>query len=458
MSQKPSVRAVLRNRVMLGWALYDWANSAYVLCVVTVLGSAYFVYRFNAAAEHGTLHVGDAPALSLAGVAVTAEAAWSFVVALAALFVALSSPLLGAIADALRAKQRFLQVYCALGALATMGLWFDLPWPLVGLLILLGTIGFEGGNVFYNAFLPEIARDEEQDLLSSVGYALGYLGGVLVLIASLILFTPPRGSVQNAFVLVGLWWAGFAQFTFRWVPESPRSTPSPGLAAVARGAWRELATTVRALRRYPQALLFLGAFLLYNDGIATLISNATPYALQNIYLDRSLTTRIGLNDLIPAIIMIQLIAVPGSLLFGWLATRWGEKTALYLALAVFTFTVSYGQLALVVSDFYAMAALIGLVLGGSQAISRALFATFVPPGKNAEFFAFFALSSKFSAMFGPLVYGGLLLLTGSTRLSLLSLTLFFVAGGLLLFLVNVPAGRAQALAGAAGALHGAGAP
>ncbi len=170
----------------------------------------------------------------------------------------------------------------------------------------------------------------------------------------------------------------------------------------------------------------------------------TPYALQNIYLDPELTQPITSKELIPAIIMIQVIAFPGSLLCGWLATRLGEKATIYITLAVYTGVVSYGQVVNQVWQFYLMAALVGLVLGGSQAISRSLFASFIPRGKNAEFFAFYALSSKFSAMFGPLIYGGLLLFTGSTRLGLLSLTLFFLAGGLVLYFVNVPKGRADA--------------
>lgn len=448
-SPRLTLRQVLREPQSLGWVVYDWANSAFVLCVITVIGSAYFVYHFTAAAEEaGDLSVGPAPALSIAGVAVTAEAAWSFIIALSALFVALSSPVMGALADALGAKKRFLQGYCLLGVVATLGLWFPISWPAIGLLILLANIGYDGGNVFYNAFLPEIAaRPQDQNQLSSLGYAVGYIGGVLVLIAALLFFTPPRGSINHAFLLVGLWWGGFALVTFALIRERPARAGRRGLLAASASAWRELAATLRNLRRYPQALKFLGAFLLYNDGIATLISNATPYALQNIYLDAELTRRITLNELIPAIIMIQIIAAPSALLFGWIAERWGQKTALYLALGVFTFVVTYGQVAQLVTEFYVMSALIGLVLGGAQAISRALFASFIPAGKSAEFFAFFALSNRFSAMAGPLIYGGLLLLTGNTRLALLSLTVLFCSGGLLLYLVDVERGQQAARQG-----------
>ena len=444
MNAKPNLRSLL-TRERIGWITYDWANSAFVLCVITVLGSAFFVAVFEKTAEEaGGLRNGPALAMDFGGILLTAEAAWSLVVATAALFVAISSPILGAIADAHGSKKKFLQVYWLLGVAATLALWFPVPWWAIGVLILLGNIGFEGGNVFYNAFLPQLAKPGEQDLLSSAGYSAGYLGGVLVLIASLAFFVPPRGSVTDAFVLIGVWWGVFGLVTFYLLPEYPAQVKErhPGQPVIS--AFREISSTVRNFRQYPQAGLFLLAFLFYNDGIATLISNATPYAMQNIYLDETLTQKIGLGQLIPAIIMIQVVAIPSSLLFGWIATRFTEKTAIYLALGIFLIVVTYGQVAQVLSEFYLMAFFIGLVLAGSQAISRSVFASLVPVGKQAEFFAFFALSSKFSAFAGPMIYGFLLLLTGDTRVALLSLSIFFLLGGLVLFFVNVEQGVKQA--------------
>ena len=441
----PSFWQGIDTRERLGWACYDWANSAYVLCVITVLGSAYFVGVFeHTAREAGELLVGKTPALRVGGVALTAEAAWSFIIAASALIVAVSSPLLGAIADARGTRLRFLQAFCGLGVVATLGMWFALPWWGVGLLILLGNIGYEGGNVYYNAFLPDIAPVTLQGRVSAWGYALGYVGSVLVLIAALAFFVPPRGDVRDAFLMIGLWWGGFALVTFRLLREPTLAAPRASLRRITSQAWRELRGTVRNLRHTPQAGKFLLAFLLYNDGIATLISNATPYALQNIYLDDALTQNITLAELIPAIIMIQVIAAPGALFCGWLATRYGEKAALYFTLTIFSAVVTYGQVAVLVHEFYVMAAMIGVVLGGAQAVSRALFASFVPPGKSAEFFAFFAFSAKFSAMFGPLIYGLILVFTGDTRLALLSLTVFFVIGGVVLYFVNIPQGQEEA--------------
>jgi UMF1 family MFS transporter len=447
----PSYWRALATRERIGWIAYDWADSAFVLCVITVIGSAYFVGVFEAAArEAGELFVGPARALRVLGLPVTGEAAWSLLVGTSAAIVAFSSPFAGAIADGGGYRMRFLRLYCAVGVVCTLALFFPLPWWTVGLLILVANVGYEGAHVFYNAFLPDIARVDEQDQVSSAAYAFGYIGSVMVLILSLLLFTDflldePVATIRTVFLMVGVWWGGFALITFLWVKERPPLRPTaPGVGALA-AAWRELATTVRNVRRTPQAALFLLAFLLYNDGIATLISNVTPYALQNIYVDWERTQRVGLAQLIPAIILVQVVGFPGSIFCGWLATRIGQKRALYFTLVVYLGVVSYGQVVVHVSEFYVMAALIGLVQGGAQAISRSLYASFVPAGRNAEFFAFFQLSSKFSAMIGPLVYGGLLLLTGDTRLSLLSLSVFFVLGGLVLYFVDVDRARADAL-------------
>jgi UMF1 family MFS transporter len=450
-SQRKAWGQASRNR--LGWVLYDWANSAFVLCIVTVIGAQYFLHVFEEAAKGaGDLKVGSASAMRVWGMTLPGEAMWSFIIAAAALFVVVTAPLLGSIADVRRNKKRFMQVYCLLGAAATVLLAWPLPWWAVGLLILVGTIGFEAGNVFYNAFLPEIAGAGEQDRLSSQGFAAGYVGGVLVLIAALVLFTPtvfnpPLGSIRNAFWMVGLWWGGFGLLTFALLQERPGGVAGGGLIASGRAAGRQLAGTLRSLRRYPQALLFLGAYLLYNDGIATLIANVTPYALQNIYVDDTLTAKIGTAQLILAIILVQVVAFPGSLFFGWLAGRIGQKATVFAALAVYTAVLLYGQVAQVAWQFFLMSGLIGWVLGGSQAISRSLFASFVPEGKNAEFFAFYGLSEKLSAMAGPLTYGLLIWLTGETRIAILGLTIFFVAGGLVLAFVKPERGRRQALAG-----------
>ncbi|MDH4249471.1 MAG: MFS transporter, partial [Deltaproteobacteria bacterium] len=238
----------LNTRERWGWVIYDWADSAFVLCVITVIGAGYFVHMFEKSAqEAGTLMVGSAPALPFAGLNLTGEGAWSLLVGLSAFIVAVSSPIMGAIADAGKLRLRFLVGYCLIGVLATLTLAFPLPWWAIGLAILIGNVGYEGGNVYYNSFLPDIGTAKEQDALSSAGYAFGYLGGVLVLIAALFLFVlPPDGEIRNSFLLVGLWWGGFALFTFTWVRESPVKQTTPPVHQISH-AWQEVKRTLSLL-------------------------------------------------------------------------------------------------------------------------------------------------------------------------------------------------------------------
>ncbi|MEE8396170.1 MAG: MFS transporter [bacterium] len=443
-AQKATWRSLL-TRERVGWITYDWANSAFALCVITVVGSGYFVGIFDkAAAQMGATTAGGISTMNILGMNLPAGAAWSFIIFASALFVALTSPFMGVIADDKGAKKRFLAFYCGFGALATVALWFSLPWWAVGLLILIGNIGFEGGNVFYNAFLPEIADPGEQDMVSSAGFAVGYIGGVLVLIVALFAFILPSNDVHTPFLLIGVWWAGFAAVTLSLLSESPGRGEFKKIQSMVAATWQELSRTVSHIRDYPNTGRFLIAFLLYNDGVMTIITNATPFALQYIYLDNTLTEKVGLTQLIPVIIMVQIVASPGALCCGWLATRFGEQPAIFFTLSVYTVVVAYGQVVQTLSEFYVMAALIGVVLGGVQAISRSLFASLIPAGKSAEFFSFYALSGKFSSVFGPLIYFLSVWLTGSARLALLSLTVFFIAGGVVLYRVDVPKGRAEA--------------
>jgi UMF1 family MFS transporter len=444
---KSVVQSGLATRERVGWVVYDWANSAFILCVVTVIGAQYFVVQYESAARSaGDLHVGPAPALRVLGIVMPAEAMWSYAMAAAALIVVLVSPVTGALADLWGAKKRFLAAYCALGVLACLVLALPLAWWGIALLIVIGMVGFEAGNVFYNGFLPEIAPQEEQGAVSGMGFAAGYLGGVLALILALALFTPlafghALGPIRYVFAVVGLWWGGFALITFAWLREREvRGDRVHPLRAIGK-AFGQLGHTIRLLRHHPQALRFLLAYLLYNDGVATLISNVTPYAMQNIYTDRTLTEHIGTVQLVAAIILVQVVALPGSVLCAWLAQHIGEKAMILLTLAVFTAAVAYGQVARVALEFYVLAGMVGLVLGGCQAISRALFSSFIPAGRSAEFFAFFAMSDKVSAMLGPLTYGTLLTLTGDTRIALASLAVFFIGGGVVLGTVRVEAGR-----------------
>lgn len=430
----------LCTREHLGWAFYDWANSAFVLTIITVIGPAYFISLFNRSVEPGGLRLGDNPALQLGGWLWNGEALWSALIGFAALAVALSAPWLGALADAQGTRKRFLILYCCIGTAATLGLaWDDLlgmggmPFWIAGGLIILGSIAFEGGNVYYNSFLPDLASAEaEQDLLSSLGYALGYLGGAFVLAMCLLWFVPPQGELRYAFLLVGAWWGGFGLLSSAMLRERRRLRGAQAWLYAAG----ELRRLVGQLRQSPHTLRFLIAFLLYNDGIATLISNTTPYAMQHIYRDASLSEKVGLTDLIPLILLIQLLAAPGAMAFAWLSTYIGTRKTLLLSLSGFLIVALAAPFIHLLWQFQILAVILGLVLGATQALSRSLFAGFIPPGKTTEYFSLFALSSKFSAVGGPFVYTTLVLFTGSSRAAVFSLSAFFGLGAWLLWRID----------------------
>ncbi len=417
------------------WAFYDWANSAFVLCVMTVLGSAWFIALFEQAAEEaGGLRVGSALALPLFGSRWTAEAAWSILVGASAGVAALGALLLGPVVDARGKHKQFALLFCLLGATATVGqslwpLWSDVSWSwaVIGLLVFIGNVGYESANVFYNAYLPQLTSNPKENArLSSLGYALGYAGGALILLALLIWLVPDH--LPTAFLLIGLWWGCFGILSLGWLPATSQTQ--------VKSIFGSLKRSLLNLLKHPHHLRFLLAFLLYNDGIATLISNATPYALQNIYTDASLSQKVGIKDLILMIIIIQVMNIPGTLFLGWLSNRTSEKTTIFICLIAFSITILLAQVIHTLVELYWLAVLIGLFLGGLQAISRSLFASFIPYGREAEYFSFFALSSRFSAMMGPLVFGGLVFISGDTRIALLSLNAFFLAGGVLLAFVN----------------------
>ncbi|MDH4121325.1 MAG: MFS transporter [Deltaproteobacteria bacterium] len=443
MPPRRTYRQAVSTPARIGWVMYDWADSAFALGIITVLGPAFFLGVFHKAATPEGLSVGGATAMNLGGVSVTGEAAWAFLISLSALVVAVSSPFLGALADLGGYKRRLLGLFFLSGAAATAAVALGVSWWWTGLCMLLANIGYEGAHVYYNGFLAEMASEEDRPLLSSAGFSLGYLGGMVALLGALAWFVPPHGDIHHAFLWIGAWWGGFGLITLLLVRDAAVQGRAHSWGNQLKTARQELVRTLKGLRNHPQALWFLGAFLLYNDGITTLITAITPFALQNLYVDEARTLHPQVKDLIPAILLSQIVAIPGSLATGWLASRWGEKASLYLCLAILCFVLFYGQVIQTMRELMVMAGLVGLVLGGSQAISRSLYASFIPPGRSAEFFSFYALSHKVSSVFGPLLYGVILLFTGQTRTALLGMCVLFVAGGVLLWRVDVPLGRAQ---------------
>jgi UMF1 family MFS transporter len=312
-------------------------------------------------------------------------------------------------------------------------------WMLALGLFMLANIGAAGSLTFYDSLLPHIARPEELDRVSSAGYAMGYLGSGMLLAANLLWIQQPAwfgfadagAATRASFLSVGIWWALFTIPLLRRVPEPA--------VAVAATPWREAFSRLRQtnleLRRYPQAFLMLVAFLLYNDGIGTFIRMSSLYG-----------TQIGLDQgsLITALLLVQFIGIPFAVLFGWVAERVGAKNAIFGALAVYTVVALLAFWMTTATHFFLLAALVGMVQGGSQALSRSLFASLIPRERSSEFFGFFAVFEKFAGIFGPLFFSAAVALTGSNRTAILSVIVFFVAGATVLTKVDVAAGQRQA--------------
>ena len=414
------------------WALYDWANSAFV---TTITAAVFPVYFSRVAAEGLT----QAQATARYGTATT--------VALA--LVAVLAPYLGALADFTARKKRFLGVFLGIGVAATAGLFFvgQGDWRTGAFLFVLGNAGAWGSFVFYDALLPHVAREGEMDRLATAGFAVGYLGGGLLLALNLAWIQKPGWfgmadadptlPSRLAFLSVAAWWALFAVPLFRRIPEPPRRLDpeeDPAQAA-AKVAWRRLVRAFRDLRAYRHAFLFLVAFLLYNDGIQTIIRFATIYGAE---------IGIGRGALIGAILMVQFVGVPFAFAFGQLAERIGAKRSVLLGLSVYLVISVLGYRMQTAVHFFALAGLVGMVQGGTQALSRSLFASMIPAHKSGEFFGFFGVMEKFAGIFGPALFTAAVALTGSSRNAILAVAVLFVAGGGVLLAVDVEEGRSVA--------------
>jgi UMF1 family MFS transporter len=420
-------RLGLHRPELRAWAIYDWANSAFWTTIVAAVFPIYFARV--AAAELP-------PAVATTRFA----AATTFAMVL----VAVLSPLLGALADFAGLKLKMLGAFLALGVAATGAMVFigRGDWELALLLFVLGNIGVTGSLVFYESLLPHIASEEERDMVASAGFALGYLGGGLLLAVNLLAIQKPgmfgipdeTTASRLSFLSVALWWLGFSIPLFRHVKEPERRLEKDESVqeSALRVAFARLGETFRELKHYRDAFLMLAAFLIYNDGILTIIRMATSYGTE-VGLDQSV--------LISALLITQVVGIPFAFLFGWLAQHITAKRAILLALAVYAGISIVGYRMKSAFDFYLLAILVGTVQGGAQALSRSLFSTLIPAHKSAEFFAFFGVFDKFAGIFGPALFAVTIAATGSSRNAVLSVIAFFVLGAILLSLVNVEQGR-----------------
>jgi UMF1 family MFS transporter len=410
------------------WAMYDWANSAFVTTIIAGLFPPYFA----AVACKGVPQ--DVATFRLA-------AGTSIALAL----IAILSPILGAIADRAPIKKKMLAGFTIAGVVISvlLGTVGTGDWILGIVLFGLGNIAANGAFVFYDSLLPHVAKDDELDKVSAAGYALGYLGGAVLLVINALMVMHPGwfgladkgAAVRWSCVTVGVWWAVFAIPLFRRVPE-PAVAPTvvrAGGAAVIGAAFRDLAQTFRELRRYRQAMLLLVAFLIYNDGIGTIIRMATVYG-----------NEIGLDAgaMITALILVQLVGIPATFGFGWLAGKIGTRRAIFIGIVVYCGVAIYGYFLRTAADFYVLAGMVGLVQGGTQALSRSLFASMIPKAKSSEFFGLFAVFEKFAGIFGPAVFAAATAAFGSSRPAILAIIGFFIVGGVLLATVDVRGGQA----------------
>jgi UMF1 family MFS transporter len=358
--------------------------------------------------------------------------------------VAVLGPLLGAMADRVACKKKLLAGFAGLGILSTglMALVGDTDVLFASALYALGTIGVAGSIVFYDALLPAVAKEEELDRVSALGFASGYLGSVLLFVLQAAMIAKPAAfglasdlaAMRLSFLLTAVWWALFTIPILLKVPEPPAAGGAPGRLL---DGFRQLAGTFREAGRYKQLFLFLAAFWIYSDGIGTIMKLGTPFGL---------SLGVKETDLLLALILTQVIGVPCALGFGALAKRFGAKRMIAVGLSVYAGLCVYAIFMNRPAHFYVLAAAVGLVQGGTQALSRSLFASLIPKGRSGEFFGFFSTMEKFAGILGPLLLGLIWSGGGKPQQGILFLSIFFVIGGGLLLAVNEKAGREAAAA------------
>jgi UMF1 family MFS transporter len=425
-------RLGLGRRDLRAWAMYDWANSAFQTTIIAVVFPIYY---------QKVVAAGQPESVSMS------RFAWA--TTLAILIVAIVAPILGAMADYSAIKKRLLGVFVGIGATATAAMyWIQRgDWAFALVLFVIGNVGVAGSIVFYESLLPHLVGEKDLDRVSTAGYAIGYMGGGSLLAINLLmiqrpeLFGIPDAGVATRLALasVAVWWVLFSIPLFRQVPEPPaRIEPdeAPGGNALLTGA-RRLGETFRELRRYRDAFVFLLAFLLYNDGIQTMIRMATLYG-----------TGIGLPEsaMITALLMTQFIGIPCAFLFGMVASRTGARNGVFFGLAVYLVISLLGYYMSTPAHFFALAALVGMVQGGTQALSRSLFASMIPRHKSSEFFAFFSVFERYAGVLGPAIFAFVIERSGSGRAAILAVAVFFVIGAAILAFVNVDRGRQAARA------------
>ncbi len=397
------------------WAFYDWANSGFATTVMAGFFPIFFksYWAGNLDAAESTFVIGS-------------------INSLIGLLIAISAPILGAIADAGKTKKKFLFIFAALGIFATGYLFFipESSWKLAVIFYGLGVIGFSGGNIFYDALIVSVSSPNQRNKTSSLGFSLGYLGGGILFLFNVIMYlypesfglSGPADAVLWSFMSVAIWWLIFSMPLLFYVQEKDDSVSDN--INVVRKAFSNLISTAKSVRNYKKVVIFLLAYFLYMDGVDTIIRMATSYG-----------SDIGLSasSMISALLLTQFVGFPATLIFGFYADKFGYKESLTFAIIVYIGVVLFSSQMDTAEEFFIVAAIIGLVQGGVQAISRSYFSNLIPQEKAAEFFGFYNFIGKSSVFLGPFMVSGIALLTGSPSIGILSLLVLFIPGLILLW-------------------------
>ena len=413
-----------QNKKVWAWSMYDWANSAFSTTVMAGFFPIFFEKYWSNPDDviQSTYQLGWANSL-------------------ASIVIAALAPFLGAIADRGSAKKKFLIFFCYMGMVMTGGLYMvgQGQWQMAVMVYIAASVGFMGANIFYDSLLPSVAPKEKMNYVSSLGFALGYIGGGLLFLINVLMYLHPQWfgvadaatAIKLSFLSVAVWWGVFTIPLLLFVPEPQISDSLPLVRAISAG-YRQLRITFKQIRQLKIIGMFLLAYWLYIDGVDTIIR-------MSVKMGSSLGFEAG--DLITALLMVQFIAFPAALGYNWFASKIGTKKAVLIAIGGYSVVTLLAYFMTVKLHFYILAVLIGLFQGGVQALSRSLFTRLVPRGKEAEFFGFYNMLGKFAAVIGPIMMGWVTLATGNVRLGILSILILFISGALLLQKVDFEEGE-----------------
>lgn len=422
------------KKTIFGWSMYDWANSAFATTIIAGFFPVFFKEFWSTGVDTTISTARLGVANSIAGI-----------------IVALLAPILGAIADKGTSKKKFLLFFAYMGIVMTSSLYMVSKgnWQLAIMLYIFASIGFSGGNIFYDALITGVASKKKMDFVSALGFSLGYLGGGIlfalnvwmVLMPETFGFSDAAGAIKFSFLTVGIWWAVFSVPLILFVKE-PKNIQTKSAMNVVKAGFTQLKETFQEIRHLKTIFLFLAAYWFYIDGVSTIVRMAVDYGM-SIGFER--------NDLILALLLTQFVGFPSAIGFGYLGGKIGAKRSIFIAIAVYLFVSIWGAFIQSKFEFYILAVIIGLVQGGIQALSRSFYAKIIPVNKSAEYFGFYNMLGKSAAVLGPVLMGGVGLLVKSmgyssntaSRVSITSLSFFFIAGGILLYFVSEEKGKKE---------------